>query len=156
MVTGCDDDTPRVMAVQKYIEQLKLDAQKSKQPVTEVTLQFPTNAVYGESPTNKATNSEKNTNGGYINPLQAYATNKYQFVGVLEKDDHLSAYILAPDGLVYQVNEGDAIGDNYGKISKIDSDHLTVIEQTTDKNNKVEQQSIILELKDDKDDQTQS
>lgn len=156
MIAGCDDDKPRVQAVEKYIDKLKQDAQNSKQPVTEVNLQFPKSTEYGDSENKNANGDAKSTNGAFVNPLQAYPATKYQFVGVLIEDDRLSAYLLAPDGLIYQVKEGDAIGDNYGKISKIDSDHLTVIEQTTEKNMKAEQKSITLELKEDKDDQSSS
>jgi Tfp pilus assembly protein PilP len=154
MITGCDDEKPRVQAVEKYINQLKQDAQNSKQPVSEVTLQFPKSTEYGEAENKNAKKDAKIVNGTLVNPLLAYPANKYQFVGILNEDDRLSAYLLAPDGLIYQVKEGDAIGNNYGKISKIDSDHLTVIEQTTEKNKKEEQKSITLELKEDKDDQS--
>ena len=158
VTTGCGDNA-RVQAVEASIQNMKQSAQKTVRPVPEVNLQFPAATQYGSN--SEAVKIEKLKTAGAnavagvpVNPMQAYPVNKYQFVGVVDEQDHLSAYLLAPDGQIYQVNEGDVIGDNYGKISKIDTDHLTVVETGKDQNNKVAQQSITLELKEDKDEQS--
>lgn len=158
VTTACGDNT-RVKAVEASIESMKQTAQKTVRPVPEMNLQFPAATQYGSN--SEVVKNEKLKAAGAnavegvpVNPIQAYPVNKYQFVGVVDEQGHLSAYLLAPDGQMYQVKEGDVIGDNYGKISKIDTDHLTVVETGKDQSNKVAQQSITLELKEDKDEQS--
>ncbi|MFZ2315052.1 MAG: pilus assembly protein PilP [Gammaproteobacteria bacterium] len=63
---------------------------------------------------------------GVLNPLQAYPLGALQFVGTFSQGRALIAYIAAPDGMVYEAKEGDAISDQDAKIVHIESGRLSI------------------------------
>jgi Tfp pilus assembly protein PilP len=143
LLSGCDSQS-RQQEIQHYITQLKLNAAQSQavNNTTVWTLPKPVKYTAGEAPgiTNQSENSAA--------PLQSYSIKQLQFVGILTQDNITSAYILAPDGMLYLVKMGDVIGDKYGKIVKIDSDHIEISEKYTSANNQSAERTVTMELKD--------
>lgn len=82
-------------------------------------------------------NAVKDTTGK--NPLQVYSINMLKFLGTMVKDNKQYAYLLAPDNKVYQVEQGDLVGDNGGKVTRIDQNSIVISTQ---------QQETVLQLKD--------
>jgi type IV pilus assembly protein PilP len=62
------------------------------------------------------------------NPLLSYPVNVLRFVGTLSQGNTVSAFVVAPDNVVYQVSLGDAIGPHHGKVMRIDQQRLDVVE----------------------------
>ena len=60
--------------------------------------------------------------------LESYPLDSLRMVGVLYEDDKTWAIILAPDGTIDKVTAGGYIGQNYGKVSKITSTGLILVE----------------------------
>lgn len=64
-------------------------------------------------------------------PLENFPLDTMGFVGSLKKADKESA-LLRVDKLIYQVNVGAYVGQNYGKITKITESQLSVREIVQD------------------------
>lgn len=62
--------------------------------------------------------------------LEAFAIADIQLVGTLAKAEakNLNALMKAADGSVHVVTVGNYLGKNYGRIIKIDDDHVEIIE----------------------------
>lgn len=80
-------------------------------------------------------------------PLQAFPLSVLKFVGTSTGDDVISAYILTPNNMIFQVRKGDAIGEHYGKIISIQSAVIEIEEHGTDDDSK-ESRIVVLQLKD--------
>ncbi|VVC77066.1 hypothetical protein AQUSIP_23930 [Aquicella siphonis] len=86
---------------------------------------------------------------GVTNPVLMYPVKSLQFVGTLTQDNRIYAYVMTPDGMIYLLKVGDVIGDKSGKIMKIDSGHIEIMEGSLpSSNNKSSGQLVTLELKD--------
>lgn len=60
--------------------------------------------------------------------LEAYGLDALHFVGVLNRDTQTWALIESPDGVVHRLQVGNYVGKDYGVISNIGKDKLTLIE----------------------------
>ncbi len=70
-------------------------------------------------------------------PLKSYPVSSYVFTGTLTQDNAISAYVMAPDKMIYQVKKGDTLGDQHGTVSNIQEDHLEITEMSADNKPKV-------------------
>lgn len=70
-------------------------------------------------------------------PLKSYPVASYVFTGTLTQDNVISAYVLAPDKMVYQVKQGDTLGNQQGQVSSIQEDHIEITEISADNKQKV-------------------
>jgi type IV pilus assembly protein PilP len=61
-------------------------------------------------------------------PLEAFPLENLKFVGYLEQGKKGVGLIAAPDNTVYQVRVGNYLGQNYGLVTKISQDEITVKE----------------------------
>jgi len=61
-------------------------------------------------------------------PLEAFPLDALQFVGYLEQEGRIWAVITAPDSLVYRVEEGNYIGQNFGRITHLNETQITIQE----------------------------
>jgi type IV pilus assembly protein PilP len=75
--------------------------------------------------TQSASQQVKNTS----NPLQAYPLNVLRFVGTMGNAASMKAYVATPDGLIFEVQVGDVLGDHKGKIISINQDQVNVREE---------------------------
>lgn len=66
--------------------------------------------------------------------LEAYSLDNLEMVGILErnKDKKIYALLKTIDGLLHPVHVGNYVGQNYGKITKIEEGGLTVLELVQD------------------------
>lgn len=60
--------------------------------------------------------------------LENYALEKLKFVGSVKSDKGLSA-LIDVDGHVYTVKVGNYMGENYGRVSAISQDSITITEK---------------------------
>jgi type IV pilus assembly protein PilP len=88
------------------------------------------------------------TEKGMINPVNAFPLNMLRYAGMIAVGSKRWAVILVPDGRVYQLTLGDPIGDHDGKITKINTDHVEVMEKMTDDTKHISSRLVILQLKD--------
>ncbi|PKM44829.1 MAG: pilus assembly protein PilP [Gammaproteobacteria bacterium HGW-Gammaproteobacteria-1] len=61
-------------------------------------------------------------------PLEAFPLDSLRFVGHLEQEGRVWAVITAPDSLVYRVEEGNYLGQNFGRISLINESQIEIKE----------------------------
>jgi len=66
------------------------------------------------------------------NPLQAYPIDMLRFVGTVTQNGKTTAFVSAPDNKIYQVKEGDILGDNEEKVISIESDRISLMEQESE------------------------
>jgi len=64
--------------------------------------------------------------------LESYPLETLTMMGTLEYDSAHWGLIKAPDGIIYRVKSGNYIGQNYGKISKVSDEDITLIEIVSD------------------------
>lgn len=129
-----------------YIEKLRKTEEYEHQKYTPIhEINLPTSISYTARAYRAPFASSETKTGGKIetkNPLQNYPISMLRFVGTLMWSNQIYAYILAPDGVIYKVKEGDMIGDHYGKVMKIQVDQLNIKEEK-EEHGKSSMQSLI-------------
>ncbi|HHM05245.1 MAG TPA: pilus assembly protein PilP [Gammaproteobacteria bacterium] len=65
-------------------------------------------------------------------PLEAFALDTLKMVGTLEREGRRWAIVLAPDGLVYRVTQGNYLGQNHGRILSVNEDRVDLTEIVPD------------------------
>ncbi len=64
--------------------------------------------------------------------LESYPLETLTMMGTLEYSNENWGLIKAPDGIVYRVKGGSYIGQNHGKISKVDGNNIFLVEIVSD------------------------
>ncbi len=64
--------------------------------------------------------------------LESYPLETLTMMGTLEYANENWGLIKAPDGIVYRVKGGSYIGQNHGKISRVDSNNILLVEIVSD------------------------
>lgn len=133
------------------LEQLKLQAKHVRETsekniaVQPIAFQLPTPMKY-QAEVAREESSTPTTMKPYS--LIHYPIAGLQFLGIIEKNNQLWAYIMTPDNITYQVKEGDKIGNKNGRILKISADHIDVLESAPPVPGKLSQERIVtLKLK---------
>jgi len=142
-LSGCGSDQDE-RELRGYINQLKTQSALKEVKTKAVVWQLPKAVTYGPDP-NQAEN--RIATKGTSNPLQVYPLASLHFVGTLTENNQVSAYVMTPDNMIYLVRVGDIIGEDYGKIVKIDSDHIEISEKIMNGNQPAERK-VKMELKD--------
>jgi len=65
-------------------------------------------------------------------PLESFPLESLKFVGYLEQGKTAIALIAAPDKTVYRVKAGNYMGQNYGLVTSLNKDEVTVKEMVQD------------------------
>ncbi|NNM60416.1 MAG: pilus assembly protein PilP [Legionellales bacterium] len=65
-------------------------------------------------------------------PLEAFALSQLHMVGTMSEKSKVWALISAPDGAIYTIEVGQYIGQNYGKVTSITPEKITVQETLSD------------------------
>ena len=132
-LTGCgDSDSPHDLAnFVKKMQQLRIESKKSAQPATS---KIPEATTYRASKTKEpfhlgSTGISKTVTN--TNSLRAYPIPMLRFVGTVSKHKTNYAYVIAPDNMIYQIKEGDIIGDQHGKVMHIFIDRIDIMEEET-------------------------
>lgn len=68
-------------------------------------------------------------------PLELYALESLKMIGVVKKSANYDAMILSPNGQVQVVRVGDYLGQNHGRVTKIESDSMVIAEAIPDGDN---------------------
>jgi type IV pilus assembly protein PilP len=68
------------------------------------------------------------------NPTNLYPLNALKFVGTVSQNNHTWAYIMTPDHKLYQLTINDTLGDHSGRIIKITTNEIEVVEPPTENN----------------------
>ncbi len=147
LTCSCSSDS-HLQDLQQFVSQIKQS--ESNKPFTAWQIPTVTTITYQASSLRSPFQdiAAEGTKKTYTTPLQAYPLTTLRFTGtVIQPGSASIAYVLTPDNMVYQVKEGDPVGDHDGKVTGIRSDRLIVTEQDTE-NNKQETRVITLRLKD--------
>lgn len=147
-LSACDGDS-RYKDLQEYIKHLK-EADSAKKNVNVLAnLKLPVPVTYQAS--NMRSPFEETMTTSTIkkgsSPLQSYPLTMLRFVGTVTRSNVVFAFILAPDNMVYEVKQGDIIGDNYGKVISINMDKMNIMEQSSENGKKEVQRVITLQPK---------
>lgn len=65
-------------------------------------------------------------------PLEAFPLDTLRMVGILEREQQLWAIVRASDGAIYRVQEGNYLGQNHGKITRITEQEVDLTEIVPD------------------------
>ncbi|MHB1239197.1 MAG: pilus assembly protein PilP [Gammaproteobacteria bacterium] len=65
-------------------------------------------------------------------PLEAYSLDTLRMVGTIERGGHTWALVRAPDGTIFRVQDGNHMGQNYGKVVKITESRVALVEIVPD------------------------
>lgn len=61
-------------------------------------------------------------------PLESFPLDSLDMVGTMTRDGRQLALIRDPDGTVHRVTEGNHLGQNYGRITRVSDSRVAVIE----------------------------
>lgn len=61
-------------------------------------------------------------------PLEQYPLDSLRMVGTLSKQDIAWAVIRAPDGTIHRAAQGNYVGQNFGRIEKVNSNNISIRE----------------------------
>ncbi|WP_447529656.1 pilus assembly protein PilP [Vreelandella sp. TE19] len=64
-----------------------------------------------------------------LEPLEAFALASLRLVGTLQMGGQRVALIATPDGSVVNVREGNHMGSNYGEVTRISLEEVTLLER---------------------------
>jgi len=128
------------------LAKIKLAREKQSRKFSEAEVKLPAPVTYGFS-NYSATHLGNGTVNKMISPLQAYPLSQLKFIGTISQNDELFAYIETPDGKTFSVKKGDFIGDQCGKITKIDPTRVEVLAKELLKGNRSVDKIILIPLK---------
>lgn len=61
-------------------------------------------------------------------PLEAYPLDSLKMVGTIERGKKMWAVVQAPDGTVYRVHPGNHMGQNFGTVTKVTEEKISLVE----------------------------
>lgn len=64
--------------------------------------------------------------------LESYAIDALRMVGTIERDNKLWAIVVDPDGTVHRITKGNYVGQNHGRVNKINEESLDLTEIVPD------------------------
>jgi type IV pilus assembly protein PilP len=67
-------------------------------------------------------------------PLEAYSLDSLRMVGTIGMGTTLEALIKDPGGVIHRVHKNEYMGQNYGRITAISSDHVDLVELVSNGN----------------------
>lgn len=143
LLSACGNDK-NDQSVKTVIANAEVQAMK-KQVKTIEDIELP-KPVFYQSKKSVSRVPKRQDNGSIVpvNPLTAYPLREYKFVGVIVKDNQISAYLLSPDGTLYVANAGDEIGSELSKVVSIMPSELKISQTEYDeKNQPIEKTSSI-------------
>lgn len=81
------------------------------------------------------------------NPLLAWSLSSLRFTGTVVASNSIIGFIMTPNNRVYQVKEGDRIGNRKGRIILIDSGKIIVREGQESQGHPAAENTVTLRLK---------
>jgi len=80
------------------------------------------------------------------NSIQSFPLRLLKLTGTVTEKNRVVAFIQTPDNMIYQVGQGDIIGDQSGKVVSIEPNRILIMENSTSQHAK--QHIVTLEIKD--------
>jgi type IV pilus assembly protein PilP len=150
LLSGCDnndhlDDLRNYMNEVKKSNSTPVAAQQVAAPQLEKAITYKAAAL--RTPFHLTSGDTSDSTQPAATPLQSFPLSVLKFVGTSAEGETMTAYILTPNNMVFQVRKGDAIGEHYGKIISIQSGLLEIEERGTADDEK-ESRIVVLQLKD--------
>lgn len=150
LLSGCDnndhlDDLRNYMNEMKKSNSTPPVAPKAAAPASEKVVTYKAAAL--RTPFHLTSGDTNHSPQAAATPLQAFPLSVLKFVGTSAEGEAVTAYILTPNNMVFQVRKGDAIGEHYGKIISIQPALIEVEEHGTGEDEK-ESRIVVLQLKD--------
>lgn len=138
LLSACGGDNPTKSA-QKFIDEVKQRPTPNVEPVPDVP-QRQTIKYSAQNMRSPFTPQENTPVTSGLSPdmnrpkedLETFPLDSLRMVGTLSQDNRTWALISAPDKTIYKVTIGSHIGQNYGKIIKIDKNRIDIVETIPD------------------------
>lgn len=134
--------------LQQSLDELKKKIDISSQNTNKISIPQPLVATYKKtlrSPFEESTFSTSQTVS--TNPLNAFSLDNLRLVGTIDEGNRMRGVIMTPDKKIYQVEIGDVIGNQYGKIVKIYRNGIDINEPTSTDKKHLTQRIVSLPLK---------
>lgn len=150
LLSGCDRDD-HLDDLRNYMNDIKKSntappaAQQPAAPAADKVITYKAAAL--RTPFHLTSGDSNNPKEAAATPLQSFPLSVLKFVGTSAEGEAVTAYILTPNNMIFQVRKGDVIGEHYGKIISIQSTLLEVEEHGTGDDGK-ESRIVVLQLKD--------
>ena len=134
MLTGC---TRGLDDLQQFVAEVKKRPAKPIEPMPEVTpyLPFTYTAYDLRSPFSVPEYEEASEVSGLRpdttrrrEPLENYPLDGLGMMGLIEKNKRPLALVRSSEGTIHQVTVGSYVGQNFGRITAIQEDHIDLIE----------------------------
>ncbi len=124
MRTAHADKKPKVEPLPeiKPAESYQYSASQMPDPFSSVNLRPTLAAQHGSGPRPDPNRRRE--------PLEDYPLDSLKMVGTLSRGSQFWAVIAAPDGTVHRVQQGNYLGQNFGRIRGITEDKVDIIELT--------------------------
>lgn len=144
LVAGCSDDMSDLRA---YVERIKQRPGEEVPPIPEFEpyqsftyvpdeLRDPFRPGSGfaqpEEPEGGSTSDLEPDTDRRKEPLENFPLDSLDMVGTLTRNNEQLALIRDPDGTVHQVREGNHLGQNYGRITRVTDSRVTLVEIVPD------------------------
>ncbi|MGZ4976333.1 MAG: pilus assembly protein PilP [Methylobacter sp.] len=146
LLTGCSNDD--FSDLTRYISEVKARPKEAIKPLPEIKViepfMFKPDGL--RDPFKSLEQPEQNENtdvsaGSGIKPdttrrkeeLEAFSLDDLKMVGTVNMKSSLWGLVKASDGTIYRVKVGNYVGKNYGKIIRIVSDKIELMEIVSDK-----------------------
>lgn len=140
-LTACSGESHNDLA--NYVQEIKARKAGRIPPLPEVksyesyaydkaALRDPFKAVVVEAVTEPTADGVQPDVQRNREPLEAFPLDSLRFVGHMEQEGRVWAVVTAPDSLVYRVEEGNYLGQNFGRISLINESSIELREIVPD------------------------
>ena len=145
----------RISDLRRYVTTIKQVEKEKYKKEKAINIDVPKPLIYGADtlPTpftqTEILPTSATSREGVLNSLQAYPLDVLRFIGTFSQANNIFAYVVAPDGMVYQAKEGDMIGDRGAKVINIQPDRMTVMEPASQGKKMGLQKTVTLELRED-------
>lgn len=140
-LAGCAGD---VADLERYVEETKLKYRGSVAPLpqfepyqnfeydpTELRDPFITEVIIPEEAA-PSTGGPTPDQQRRKEPLEYFPLDTLRMVGILEQNSVSWGLIKAPDGTIHRVREGNYVGENYGQITRVTEEKISLLEIVTD------------------------
>ena len=149
LLAGCEQSSDKAtIDLQSYVEKLKQNYIPIIKPHPKTSIQDLPAVTYQASNLREPFSSPSNELSGDqpSKPLQSYPLSSLRFVGTLSKNQIIYAYVMTPDDMIYQIKEGDIIGDHDGRVTHIYHDRINILEQDKDNTEEITQRIVTIWL----------
>ncbi len=89
---------------------------------------------------------ERKTGQEFVGTLRGYDISDFRLIAVAKEGPQYYALLATPDNKSFTINEGAIIGLHKGKVKKITSNKVIIIEYSKDYRGKLKPRQIVLEL----------